>query len=217
MAEAAARSGATALGVVLASSRRQVTVESIRDIGDHLDRMGLHTPLVGVVVNENAVALNDLTERSGIDMVQLSGDESPDLPCDLSVPVVKAIRLLPGQTVEEGRRAIEPWLDHRHPVDAILLDAYADGHYGGTGLRADWALAAELAERYPLILAGGLTSQNVGDAIRQVRPFGVDVSSGVETDGVKDGLKIQAFISAFQEAVGAPETFRAASVEKERG
>ncbi|MDQ3539320.1 MAG: phosphoribosylanthranilate isomerase, partial [Chloroflexota bacterium] len=135
-------------------------------------------------------------ERSGIGMVQLSGDETPDLLDHVAIPVIKAIRLPPGQSAEDAARAIDPWLDHRRPVEAIMLDAHVAGHYGGTGHRADWTIAAELAVRYPIILAGGLTPANVHDGIRQVAPFGVDVSSGVETDGIKDHQKIRDFIAA---------------------
>lgn len=196
----AARAGASALGVVLAPSHRQINPETAQEIRIALRGMNLHIPIVGVVVNETARSLNELIEHSGIDIVQLSGDETPDLLDDVPVPVIKAVRLFPGQTAEDARRTIDPWLSHSRPVEMILLDAYADGHYGGTGLRADWALAAQLAEHYPLMLAGGLTPANVGDSVRQVGPSGVDVSSGVETGGIKDHAKIEAFIAAFHSA-----------------
>lgn len=190
-ADVAVRAGASALGVLLAPSRRQIAPEIARDI-----KSDLRVAIVGVVVNETGESLNDLIERSGIDMVQLSGDETPDLLDHVAIPVIKAIRLPPGQSAKDAARAIDPWLDHRRPVEAILLDAHVEGHYGGTGSRVDWSIAAELAERYPLILAGGLTPESVSDAIRQVAPFGVDVSSGVETDGIKDHQKIRDFITA---------------------
>lgn len=195
-AAVAVRAGASAIGVVLAPSRRRITPEGARAITS--DR---RVPVVGVVVNEPAEALNAIIGRSRIDLVQLSGDESPDLLDSISIPVIKAIRLQPGLDIEEAERAIEPWLDHRRPVLAILLDAHVEGHYGGTGHRADWTIAAELAERYPIILAGGLTSENVSDGIRQVEPFGVDVSSGVESDGIKNHRKIREFITAASDAM----------------
>lgn len=202
-AEAAIRFGATALGVMFARSRRRIDPDAARQIRDTLvTRTNVHVPIVGVVVNETAETLHALVGQSGIDMIQLSGDESPRLLEDFQVPVIKAIRLRPGPGIEEARRLIEPWLQHRQPVEAILLDAYADGHYGGTGLRADWELAADLAERYPLMLAGGLTPENVAESVRQVMPFGVDVSSGVETAGVKDPARIEGFIAASRAAFG---------------
>lgn len=189
--DVAERAGASALGVVFAPSRRQVSPETAREIrGDG----GI--PVVGVVVNETAESLNDLIERSGIDLVQLSGDELPDLLDHLAIPVFKVIRLPPEQSVSDAERTINPWLDHRRPVEAILLDAHVAGRYGGTGRRVDWTIAAELAGRYPVILAGGLTPKNVSDGIRRVAPFGVDVSSGVETNGTKDHQKIREFVAA---------------------
>lgn len=194
----AAQAGATAIGVMFAPSRRRVDPETARDIkGD------VGVPLVGVVVNETAKSLDELIERSMIDMVQLSGDETPDLLEHIPIPVIKAIRLRPGQDIDDAARVIDPWLDHHHPVEAVMLDAHSEGHYGGTGLLADWTIASKLAERYPLILAGGLTAENVSDGVRRVAPIGVDVSSGVETDGVKDHQKIRAFIAAFHEATSA--------------
>lgn len=199
-AEVAVQCGASALGMNFAASRRRIDPIAARQIRDTLAVSNVHVPTVGVVVNETAETLHALVEQSGVDMVQLSGDESPRLLEDLQVPVIKAIRLKPGSGVEEARRAIDPWLEHRRRVEAILLDAYADGHYGGTGLQADWELAAKLAERYPLMLAGGLTPENVAESIQQVLPFGVDVSSGVETAGVKDPSRIERFIAVSRAA-----------------
>ncbi len=205
-AEVAARAGASVIGVIMAPSRRHVEPEAVRGIRDYLRDLDLNVPVVCVVVNETAESLNDRIERSGIDMVQLSGDETPDLFDDVPVRVIKAIRVRPEQSRDDVEREIDKWLDRPRPVEAILLDAYVEGHFGGTGLRADWVLAAELAERYPLMLAGGLTPENVGEGVLQVRPFGVDASSGVETSGVKDHAKIEAFISAFRDAIAALNT-----------
>jgi phosphoribosylanthranilate isomerase len=81
-----------------------------------------------------------------------------------------------------------------------LLDTHVEGALGGTGRAFDWTVAAEVARRFPIVLAGGLTPENVGEAVRRVRPWAVDVSTGVETDGVKDLAKIRAFIAAVREA-----------------
>jgi phosphoribosylanthranilate isomerase len=161
-------------------------------------------PVVGLVVNEDAASMASLVERTGVDVLQLSGDESPDLLATLAVPVVKSIRLRRGQSLDSARQAIEPWFEHRRPVAVVLLDAHVEGQYGGTGHVADWDLAAALAEWYPVMLAGGLTVSNVGEAIRRVRPRGVDVSSGVETDGTKDHAKIRAFIVAARSETSVP-------------
>lgn len=98
---------------------------------------------------------------------------------------------------------VDPWLDHANPVQAVLIEASSAGHFGGTGVVADWELASRLAEIYPTILAGGLTPDNVVRGIETVRPQGVDVSSGVETGGNKNPERIRNFVqrarNAFQE------------------
>ena len=108
--------------------------------------------------------------------------------------IIKAVRL-------KGERTEEPWLqhplyEHHHPKVRLLVDAHVAGSYGGAGVMADWEQAAALARLMPIILAGGLNAENVQAAIVKVRPWGVDVSSGIETDGVKDNLKIRMFIEA---------------------
>jgi phosphoribosylanthranilate isomerase len=95
---------------------------------------------------------------------------------------------------------IDSYRSSPEPPLGIVIDGYAEESAGGTGARADWRLAAEIASSHPIILAGGLDPDNVGVAIRQVRPLGVDVSSGVEIDGVKDAGRIEAFIRAARTA-----------------
>ena len=121
--------------------------------------------------------------------MQLSGDEPWDM-CD------EALAAGPEGGEGEGRHVGRG--DHRSPAAGRhpLLDTHAEGALGGTGRPFDWAVAAEVARRFPIVLAGGLTPENVGEAVRRVRPWAVDVSSGVETDGVKDVAKICAFIAA---------------------
>ncbi|MBC8078561.1 MAG: phosphoribosylanthranilate isomerase, partial [Chloroflexales bacterium] len=148
---------------------------------------GQRVQVVGLFVNESAAAISAVAEQVGLDSVQLSGDEPPALADALALPVIKAIRL-------DGSAAEEAWLDR--PTDRpLLLDAHVPGAYGGTGQRADWARAALLARQRPLLLAGGLSPENVAAAIAQVRPWGVDVSSGVEVDGHKDVGRMRAFIA----------------------
>ena len=97
----------------------------------------------------------------------------------------------------DGAPSEAGWLDAHHaPEVRLLVDAHVPGSYGGAGVLADWGRAAELARRRSIMLAGGLTPENVDAAIRQVRPWGVDVSSGVETNGLKDVAKIRAFVAA---------------------
>jgi len=101
--------------------------------------------------------------------------------------------------VRQGETA-EQVMVHVHEGAVVLLDPYVEGIYGGTGRTLDWSMAAEIAQQTPTVLAGGLTPKNVGDAVQTVHPWAVDVSSGVETEGVKDTDKIRAFIAASKEA-----------------
>jgi phosphoribosylanthranilate isomerase len=112
-----------------------------------------------------------------------------ELPGDRAI--IKAIRLTAAHAEQRWRRACTP---------RLLVDAHVPGIYGGAGVVADWDRAAELASERDIILAGGLAPDNVAEAIGRVRPWGVDVSSGVETDGIKDSAKIQAFIAAARAA-----------------
>lgn len=196
-ADVAVRAGASTIGVMLAPSSRRISPDTAREIAS-----GKEVPVVGVVVNEPEGSLHDVIARTGIDIVQLSGDEAPDLLDTIEIPVIKTIRVAAGGIVDDAKRLIDPWLDHRRPVMAILLDAHVEGQYGGTGRRTDWTIAAALAGTYPIILAGGLTAANVGEGIRQVAPYGVDVSSGVETNGNKDHSKIRAFVASARAANG---------------
>ncbi|MDQ3657224.1 MAG: phosphoribosylanthranilate isomerase [Chloroflexota bacterium] len=193
-AKAAVASGASALGFMLAESRRRIEPASIAAILSELsaDR----PPAVGVVVNESAEFIDRMVRETGIDIVQLAGDESPEMLAEIEHTVWKALYFPAGTTLQEASRIIESWLDSTRPPAAMLIDAAVPGSYGGTGHKADWNLASRLAEKYPVVLAGGLTPLNVAEAIGSVRPVGVDVSSGVEVDGSKDPRLIQEFIAA---------------------
>ena len=206
---AAAEAGADFVGLVFAESRRRVTTDQARAIVRALGGPPLAAgggaddveallrrkrPLVvGVFADADAETVNRTAEAVGLDLVQLSGDEPWDICDKLSRPVLKAVKVKDGTSAGEiiaGLRA-----------GAIpLLDTHAEAALGGTGRPFDWSLAAEVARRFPIVLAGGLTPENVGEAVRRVRPWGVDVSSGVETDGVKDVEKMRAFIAAVREA-----------------
>jgi phosphoribosylanthranilate isomerase len=176
---------------MLAPSKRQVTPAEAADMVRSIQAPGVNS--VGVVVNLDASEANALRHSTSVDIIQLSGNEGFDILNDLDGRVWKAFRFPAGTSLEAARRQIDPWLTASHPVEAVLLDASVAGAFGGTGHRADWELAARLSEGYPLILAGGLTPDNVSQAISLVQPFGVDVSSGVERDGVKDAPRIREF------------------------
>lgn len=196
-ARAAINGSAWALGFILAPSRRQVMPEEIASIRAELDRdHPVLPPLVGVTVNATESDIDDMIATAGLDMIQLSGDELPDIVQHIDIPVIKALRFEAGTSVDDALRELDMWTGGRWPVDYVIVEGHATGSFGGTGTVADWELAAQLAEEYPIILAGGLTPDNVGSAVQHVQPFAVDVSSGVETSGVKDPARIRAFLDA---------------------
>ena len=183
----AAAAGADLLGLVFAPSRRQVTLSEAATIASAVQRLPTPRPrLVGLFVHEQPERIDAIAQQIGLDLVQLSGDEPVSDAVVITVPIIKAIRM-------DGSQCETDWL--QQPV-TFLVDAHVPGSYGGTGVRADWARATLLAQQRPLLLAGGLNAENVAAAIVAVRPLGVDVSSGVERDGRKDTLLIEAFIAA---------------------
>ena len=148
---------------------------------------GISVPkAVGVFVNEPPEKINALAREIGLDVAQLSGDESPEDCGAIEIPVIKAVR---PQRLED-LDALEAYYPG---VLAFLLDTKVDGMWGGTGEVGNWSLAREMARRYPTLLAGGLTPDNVRGAVEAAQPWSVDVSSGVETNGQKDANKIRQF------------------------
>ncbi len=203
----AARCGADMIGLVFAPSRRQVTPEVAARICSTLRRSALPTLAVGVFVNEPAARIIELARAVGLDMVQLSGDEPPECvaECAAHYPVIKAVRFDAGTSTEEALAVAERYASCVYAAcPRLLVDAHRPGRYGGTGQLADWSLAAHLARRYPVMLAGGLNPANVAGAIRAVGPLGVDVSSGVERQGVKDPALIEEFVRAARSAMPGP-------------
>jgi len=197
---AAAEAGADYVGLVFAPSKRQLTVEQALLITKALRAWRgerLSPEIVGVFVNRPAEEVNRLAHLCHLDVVQLSGDETLKHCLTINLPVIKAVHVPPQGDVE----AIEKSLSCLQELGLLpLLDAAVPGKYGGTGRTFNWELARSLAPTYAFLLAGGLGPHTVGQAIRTVRPWGVDVSSGVETKGLKDIGKIKAFIAAAREA-----------------
>jgi phosphoribosylanthranilate isomerase len=149
---------------------------------------------VGVFVNHPPTEIRLLLEQCCLDLAQLSGDEPPQELAQIGLEsAFKALR-------SHGQRQLEKIAGDYLPASsppAYLVDAHVPGQYGGTGEIADWGQARQLAGRFPVLLAGGLKSDNVAQAVRQVRPWGVDVASGVElAPGRKDFHKMHAFINA---------------------
>jgi phosphoribosylanthranilate isomerase len=159
---------------------------------------------VGVFVNEEAERVRALMDECGFVLAQLHGDESALYCQDLGRPALKAIRLK-----DRGAFLALAEFQGRATVQGVLIDAFLDQVYGGTGQTVDWTLAEEAARAMPIILAGGLSSENVAEAIQKVRPYGVDVSSGVEqSPGKKDPDKVRAFIEmARLVSIGSPSLY----------
>ncbi|CDF85200.1 N-(5'-phosphoribosyl)anthranilate isomerase [Pseudomonas knackmussii B13] len=182
---AAAEAGADAIGLVFyPKSPRAVSVQQARQI---LAALPPFVSSVGLFVNASRCELGEILDAVPLDMLQFHGDESAADCSGYHKPYLKALRVKAGDDI--AAKAAE------YPgASGILLDTYVEGVPGGTGAAFDWSLIPEQMPR-PLVLAGGLTAENVADAIRQVRPYAVDVSGGVEASkGIKDAAKIRAFI-----------------------
>lgn len=186
-------------------SPRFIDVGRCRDIMSVMRRYG-HITYVGVFVNASLEEVRATMETCGLALAQLHGDETPEMLHTLNGKAFKAFRGIP-LDVSGFARSESP---------ALLVDAAVKGVYGGSGVTTDWSAAAELAKHYPLLLAGGLTPENVADAVRQVRPWGVDVASGVESGpGVKDEARIRAFAQAVREAESSEvESYRIKKIKK---
>jgi phosphoribosylanthranilate isomerase len=182
-AHAAVDAGARAVGFVFwRESPRFIDPYRARRIVSTLP--AFITP-VGVFVNQPLEYVAGVATLARLGAVQLHGDETVEYAAALHAPVIKALTL--------GDTAIDAWPDRV----TLLLDAHDPARRGGTGVAIDWTAAAALAARRPILLAGGLTPDNVGEAIERVRPCGVDVSSGVERSaGVKDHDRMKSFCEA---------------------
>lgn len=188
-ASLAVRLGAHALGFIFAPSPRRVSPEAVRDIVQGIPPL---VQTVGVFVNEAPSRVREIMGFCGLDLAQLHGDESPD-DCEALTPrVIKALRLKD----ESSLAAAETY---RGKVRAVLLDSYVKGRRGGTGTTLDWDLAARASKiGIPVILAGGLNPGNLRRAVSVVRPFAIDVNSGVEE---RPGRKSPALMDRLMEIV----------------
>ena len=177
--------GADALGFVLyAPSSRAVTAEQAAQL---IKKVPAFVTTVALFVNESAEEINRVLSICPFDLLQFHGDETAEFCRQFNRPYMKAIRV---RSAEDIDRAVQQYPDTK----ALLLDAYVENLPGGTGQAFDWRLIPQLS--VPWVLAGGLNSSNVADAINQVQPFAVDISGGIEASkGIKDRKKIQEFIS----------------------
>jgi len=189
---AAAEAGATHIGYNFALSRRRVDAAQARRCIDITKASFPEVMAVGLFVDATVDEMLTVSGEAGVDLIQVHNQPNAALIARLRLPVLPVTRTAPG---ERARSVIDYFESVRSDrVRALLLDAYHPTLAGGTGALADWDLAAESARSVPVVLAGGLNPTNAGDAIRHVRPLGVDVSSGVERDGRKDAALIRAFI-----------------------
>jgi len=198
---AAAEAGADYLGLVFAESKRQVSKEKALQIVKVVRELKQAPMIVGVFVNSPAGEVNSIAEYCHLDMVQLSGDESWSYCLNVERLLIKVIHIqanyTTGQILSEIEEGYKTGLKQK-PI--CLLDTKKGDAYGGTGRVFDWKIVEEIASRYPLIIAGGLSPQNVADLVKQVKPWGVDVSSGVESNGIKDVQNINNFIKTVRKA-----------------
>ena len=190
---AAARHGADAIGLIFyPPSPRLVSIDRAREISAALPPF---VARVAVFVNPSATEVEAVIRGCRPDLVQFHGEETPDFCRAFGLPYLRAVRVRPEVDLLE-------YLSPFHDAAGWLLDAYRDDLYGGTGEPFDWGLAPQRLAR-PVVLSGGLDAGNVGEAIRRVRPWAVDVSSGVESaKGVKDERLIAALIAGVRNADG---------------
>lgn len=190
---AAVEAGADMLGFIFyPPARRYVDPAIVREIARSLPTRSAE--LVGVFVNETPERVAEVAELVGLDRIQLSGDEPTELNGRLARPVVRTVHV-------DGSTALDAISERARGASLIHLDTKKSGQYGGTGQSFDWRVAGAAAELGLILLAGGLDATNVAEAIAVARPWGVDVSTGVETDGVKDPARIEAFVRAAKEVV----------------
>ena len=205
---AATEAGASYMGFVFVEGvRRQLAVGEAQAVIEEYRARWPDAPvpgLVGLFADQPAAFVAEVVERCGLDYVQLCGSEGPDYWDRMPVPVLRAVRVKDDgerdAVVRDTLEVVQAIADHGQTPH---LDTYRPESPGGTGHTFDWAIAAAVTEKFRAILAGGLTPENVGAAIAATSPWCVDVSSGVESDGVKDASRIRAFAEAVRRADAA--------------
>ena len=186
-AQAVEQAGADAVGLMFyEGSPRHIALEQAKAIVDSLSNTIVR---VGVFVNSKESFVRQAMEICTLNMLQFHGDETPEYCARFEVMTLKAIRVSDESSLKEMER---------YSADGFLLDAFSENSLGGTGETFNWELAKRATKSgRPIFLAGGLTSENVAEAVKAVRPFAVDVSSGVESEpGKKDAAKVRAFVAA---------------------
>ena len=187
----ASKSGVNALGFVFyEKSPRYVDSDKAMHI---IESLPPFITTVGLFVNHDAQYIRSILQTVRLDLLQFHGNETPEECLSYSIPYIKAIRMKHNVILSD---AVKKYIDAK----ALLLDTYEDGTIGGTGQQFDWDRIPDIVEK-PVILAGGLTPDNVAKAVRRINPYAVDVSGGVESDkGIKNHDKIKAFVWAVNNA-----------------
>ena len=199
----AAESGADYTGFVFVEGvRRQLQPEQgaaiVKEFRGLASERGTVMPkAVGLFRDQDPGWVNDVASEAGLDMVQLCGDEDEAYCAQMRLPIIKQVRIRPDASATEIAGAVDPMTDGGQMV---VLDRHDEKVPGGAGVPWEWSITRAVAQREGVLLAGGLTPANVGPMARNISPWGVDVSSGVETDGVKDHAKIRSFIAAVRPA-----------------
>lgn len=190
----AAEAGADYLGFVFATSRRQVTPDKAKHIVSTIRRLNKPPLTAGVFVNEKPDEVNRIADYCRLDLVQLSGDENLDYCLKIKQPLIKVFHVSPEKTPGQLKAEIASYNGRLDGQSVYLLDTHSKQAYGGTGSVFNWDIMKQLPAKLPVFIAGGLTPSNVSKLLEQYKPWGVDVSGGVETNGKKDSHKIRAFI-----------------------
>ena len=170
------------IGCVFAESRRKVSGEEAKNLGAQLDPF---IKKVGVFVNEPVRSLITISKQAGLDIIQLHGDEGEEyikeVKHETGKELWKAVRVRMVKDIQEAQRL---------PADKLLLDSFSEESYGGTGKVMDFAVLDQADIRKPYFIAGGLTVENLPEILKKAEPYGIDISSGIETEGVKDREKM---------------------------
>ena len=170
------------IGFVFAESRRKVSGEEAKNLGAQLDPF---IKKVGVFVNEPVRSLMTISKQAGLDIIQLHGDEGEEyikeVKHETGKELWKAVRVRMVKDIQEAQRL---------PADKLLLDSFSEESYGGTGKVMDFAVLDQADIRKPYFIAGGLTVENLPEILKKAEPYGIDISSGIETEGVKDREKM---------------------------
>ncbi|MFI5116635.1 MAG: phosphoribosylanthranilate isomerase [Terriglobales bacterium] len=206
-AQASLAAGADALGFIFAPSSRQIGIDQAAEIISSLTN---DIDKIGVFVNQTPAQVAEVAEQAGLTGVQLHGDEPADQMPEYRQALGhrKIIKTLQARELLSSPDSLNGYLRSRQSIDAMLLDAGSPSQRGGTGQTFDWTAAAPIVARVraqmPVIIAGGLNPENVGEAIRLFAPWGVDVVSGVEREiGRKDEARLRSFVGAARQTQGA--------------